>query len=103
MVIAIFFDTLIPYVASPSDWGCISNLGDCSCRVVPEKVEPLSCGRGGLIVVLGCGEKIESEDGQRIGFERGAIFFFFFLYIGFYVLLGFREKKNQNFCFFFYK
>ena len=50
-------------------------------------------------MVLGCGEKIESEDGQRIGFERGAIFFF--LYIGFYVLLGFREKKNQNFCFFF--
>ena len=63
---------------------------------MPEKVEPLSCGREGLMVVLGCGEKIESEDGQRIGFERGAIFF---LYIGFYVLLGFREKKNHNFCF----
>ena len=71
---------------------------------MPEKVEPLSCGRG-LMVVLGCGEKIESEDGQRIEFEKGAIFFFFFvfvfLYIGFYVLLGFREKKNQNFCLFF--
>ena len=49
------------------------------------------------MVVLGCGEKIESEDGQRIGFERGAIFF---LYIGFYVLLGFREKKLE-FLFFF--
>ena len=54
-----------------------------------EKVESLSYGREGLMVVLGCGEKIESEDGQRIEFERGAIFFFF-LYIGFYVLLGFR-------------
>ena len=53
------------------------------------------------MVVLGCGEKIESEDGQRIEFEKGAIFFFFFCYIGFYVLLGFREKKNQNFCLFF--
>ena len=51
-------------------------------------------------MVLGCGEKIESEDGQRIGFERGAIFFFF-LYIGFYVLLGFREKKIKIFVFFF--
>ena len=50
-----------------------------------EKVESLSYGREGLMVVLGCGEKIKSEDGQRIGFERGAIFFFFFffLYIGF--------------------
>ena len=68
--------------------------------------------------VLGCGEKIESEDGQRIGFERGAIFFFFFCILGFmyywvleekkiiiFVFLfkwlsGFREKKNQNFCIF---
>ena len=65
---------------------------------MPEKVEPLSCGREGLMVVLGCGEKIESEDGQRIGFERGAIFF---LYIGFYVLLGFREKKIRIFVFLF--
>ena len=48
---------------------------------MPEKVEPLSCGREGLMVVLGCGEKIESEDGQRIRFERGAIFYFlFFVY-----------------------
>ena len=47
-------------------------------------------------MVLGCGEKIESEDGQRIRFERGAIF----LYIGFYDyrVLG---KKNSNFCIFF--
>ena len=49
-------------------------------------------------MVLGFGEKIDSEDRQRIGFERGAIFFFFF----FWVLLGFMyylvlEKKNQNF------
>ena len=48
---------------------------------MPEKVEPLSCGREGLMVVLGCGEKIESEDGQRIGFERGAIFFFFVYWV----------------------
>ena len=31
--------------------------------------------------VLGCGEKIESEDGQRIGFERGAKFFFFLYWV----------------------
>ena len=63
---------------------------------MPEKVELLSYGREGLTVVLGCGEKIESEDGQRIRFERGAIF----LYIGFYDyrVLG---KKNSNFCIFF--
>ena len=75
------------------------------------------------MVVLGCGEKIDSEDGQRIGFrfrERWEIktdggsalwrenwqwrwakkrvwerrsFFFFFGVLGFYVLLGFSEKK----------
>ena len=58
-----------------------------------EKVEPLSCGRGGLIVVLGCGEKIESEDGQRIGFERGTIFFSILGFMYYWVL----EKKK--FCF----
>ena len=68
---------------------------------MPEKVEPLSCGRGGLIVVLGCGEKIESEDGQRIGFERGAIFFFFCI-LGFMYYWVLYKKKNQNFCFFFF-
>ena len=54
-------------------------------------------------MVLGFGEKIDSEDRQRIGFERGAIFFFFF----FWVLLGFmyyrvlekKKKKNQNLFF----
>ena len=45
------------------------------------------------MVVLGCGEKIDSEDGQRIRLERGEFFFFF----GFYVLSGFSEKKNQFF------
>ena len=62
---------------------------------MPEKVESLSYGTEGLMLVLGFGEKIDSEDRQRIGFERGAIFFF-------WVLLGFMyylvlEKKNQNF------
>ena len=47
------------------------------------------------MVVLGCGEKIDSEDGQRIGFERGEIFFV----LGFYVLSGFSENKNQIFFF----
>ena len=46
------------------------------------------------MVVLGCGEKIDSEDGQRIRFERGEFFFFFF---GFYVLSGFSEKKINFF------
>ena len=45
------------------------------------------------MVVLACEEKIDSEDGQRNGFERGEVFFFFVL--GFYVLLGFSEK-NKN-------
>ena len=67
---------------------------------MPEKVEPLSCGREGLMVVLGCGEKIESEDGQRIGFERGEIFFFFFhCILGFMYYWVLEKKKNQNFCF----
>ena len=57
---------------------------------MPEKVEPLSCGRG-LMVVLGCGEKIESVDGQRIGFEREEIFFVYWVL---------ERKKNQNFYFF---
>ena len=48
------------------------------------------------MVVLACEEKIDSEDGQRNGFERGEVFFFFFGVLGFYVLLGFSEKKNQN-------
>ena len=51
------------------------------------------------MVVLGCGEKIDSEDGQRIRFERGEFFFFFFFF-GFYVLSGFSEKKKSIF---FYK
>ena len=46
---------------------------------MPEKVEPLSFGREGLMVVLGCGEKIESVDGQRIGFEREEIFFVYWV------------------------
>ena len=59
-------------------------------------MEPLSCGREGLMVVLGCGKKIESEDGQRIGSERGAIFFFLdFMY--YWVL---EEKKKRIFVFF---
>ena len=36
--------------------------------------------------------------GKESGLREEQIFFFF--YIGFYVLLGFREKKNQNFCIF---
>ena len=48
------------------------------------------------MVVLGCGKKIESEDGQRIGFERGAIF----LYIGF-MIIEFLKKKIRIFVFFF--
>ena len=102
MIITIFFDTLIPYVASPSNWGCICNLGDCSCWVVPEKVELLSCGKEGLMVVLGCGEKIESEDGQRIRFERGAIFYFLFFVYWVLWLSGFKEKKIRIFVFFFF-
>ena len=47
------------------------------------------------MVVLACEEKIDSEDGQRNGFERGEVFFFFFCVLGFYVLLGFSEK-NKN-------
>ena len=47
------------------------------------------------MVVLGCGEKIDSEDGQRIRFERGEFFFFFFF--GFYILSGFSEKKKSIF------
>ena len=47
------------------------------------------------MVVLACGEKIDSEDGQRIGFERGEIFFV----LGFYVLSGFSEKKKIRFFF----
>ena len=53
-------------------------------------MEPLSCVIEGLMVVLGCGEKIESEDGQRIGFERGAIFF---------SILGLKKKKKTEFLF----
>ena len=44
------------------------------------------------MVVLACEEKIDSEDGQRNGFERGEVFFFLVV-LGFYVLLGFSEKK----------
>ena len=57
---------------------------------MPEKVEPLSCGREGLMVVLGCGEKIESVDGQRIGFEREEIFFVYWV----------LEKKKLEFLYF---
>ena len=57
---------------------------------MPEKVEPLSCGREGLMVVLGCGVKIESEDAQRIGFERGANFFHILGFMYYWVL----EKKK---------
>ena len=70
---------------------------------MPKKVELLSCGREGLMVVSGCGEKIDSEDGQIIGFERGDFFFFFF----FCVLLSFmyyrvlEKKKIKIFVFFF--
>ena len=58
---------------------------------MPEKVEPLSCGREGLMVVLGCGEKIESVDGQRIGFEREEIFFVYWVL---------ERKKKSDFFFF---
>ena len=47
------------------------------------------------MVVLGCGEKIESEDGQRIGFKRGAIFFCILGFIYFWVLE--KEKKSDFF------
>ena len=72
---------------------------------MPKKVELLSCGREGLMVVSGCGEKIDSEDGQIIGFERGDFFFFFFFLciIEFYVLSSFREEKKSKFLFFFFK
>ena len=50
------------------------------------------------MVVLGCGEKIESEDGQRIGFKRGAIFF---CILGFmYYWVSEKKKKNRIFVFF---
>ena len=55
---------------------------------MPGKVELLSCGTKGLLVVLGFGEKIDSEDGQRNGFERGA-FFFFFRYYWVLCIIGF--------------
>ena len=42
------------------------------------------------MVVLGCGEKIDSEDGQRIGFERGPIFFCILGFMYYWVL----EKKK---------
>ena len=74
---------------------------------MPEKVEPLSCGREGLMVVLGCGEKIESVDGQRIGFEREEIFFVYWVLerkknqnFFFKWLSGFREKKSEFLYFF---
>ena len=55
------------------------------------------------MVVLGCGEKIDSEDGQRIRFERGEFFFFFF-FLGFMYYrvlvkkksIFFYKKKNNN-------
>ena len=61
---------------------------------MPKKVELLSCGREGLMVVSGCGEKIDSEDGQRIRFERVEFFFFFFLGFMYYRVL---VKKKINF------
>ena len=51
------------------------------------------------MVVLGCGEKIESEDGQRIGFKRGAIFF---CILGFMYYWVSEKKKNRIFVFFFF-
>ena len=50
------------------------------------------------MVVLGCGEKIESEDGQRIGFERGAIFFSILGFMYYWVL---EKKKIRIFVFLF--
>ena len=47
------------------------------------------------MVVLGCGEKIESEDGQRIGFERGTIFFSILGFMYYWVLE--RKKKSEFF------
>ena len=41
-------------------------------------------------MVLGFGEKIDSEDRQRIGFERGAIFFSILGFMYYWVL----EKKK---------
>ena len=51
------------------------------------------------MVVLGCVEKIESEDGQRIGFERGAIFFSILGFMYYWVLEK-KKKKNRIFVFF---
>ena len=53
------------------------------------------------MVVLGCGEKIESEDGQRIEFEKGAIFFFFFVILGFTYYWVLEKKKIKIFVYFF--
>ena len=67
---------------------------------MPKKVELLSCGREGLMVVSGCGEKIDSEDGQIIGFERGDFFFFFCVLLSF-MYYRVLEKKKTKFLFFF--
>ena len=52
------------------------------------------------MVVLGCVEKIESEDGQRIGFERGAIFFSILGFMYYWVLEKKKKKKTEFFFFF---
>ena len=41
------------------------------------------------MVLLACEEKIDSEDGQRNGFERGEVFFFFFFCIRVLCIIGF--------------
>ena len=50
--------------------------------------------------MVGCGEKIKSEDGQRIRFERGAIFYFLFFVYWVLWLSGFKEKKSEFLYFF---
>ena len=60
------------------------------------RLEPLSCGTEGLLVVLGFGEKIDSEDRQESGL-REEQFLFWGGIIGFYVLSSFRKKKSEFF------
>ena len=51
------------------------------------------------MVVLACEEKIDSEDGQRNGFERGEVFFFFFVYQGFMYYWVLVKKIKTDFFF----
>ena len=55
-----------------------------------------------MMVVLACEEKIDSEDGQRNGFERGEVFYFLFfgLYQGFMYYWVLVKKIKTDFFFF---